>query len=100
VLAGESFTLAAWMYADSVDQGATIDFFNTAKFSGLTARTEAGEAVLVTSASGALVANASGGFGYVAAGVPEPASWAMMIGGFGLIGAASRRRRSSNVVYA
>jgi hypothetical protein len=26
-------------------------------------------------------------------GVPEPASWALMIGGFGLIGAASRRRR-------
>ena len=26
-------------------------------------------------------------------GVPEPASWALMIGGFGLVGAASRRRR-------
>jgi hypothetical protein len=25
--------------------------------------------------------------------VPEPATWAMMIGGFGLIGAAARRRR-------
>jgi hypothetical protein len=25
--------------------------------------------------------------------VPEPASWAMMIGGFGLVGAAMRRRR-------
>ena len=25
--------------------------------------------------------------------VPEPASWALMIGGFGLVGAASRRRR-------
>jgi len=28
------------------------------------------------------------------AGVPEPASWALMIGGFGLAGAALRRRRS------
>jgi hypothetical protein len=27
------------------------------------------------------------------AGVPEPASWAMMIGGFGLAGIAARRRR-------
>ena len=27
-------------------------------------------------------------------GVPEPASWALMIGGFGLAGAALRRRRS------
>jgi len=26
--------------------------------------------------------------------VPEPATWAMMIAGFGLIGAAARRRRS------
>ncbi|HEV2568653.1 MAG TPA: PEPxxWA-CTERM sorting domain-containing protein [Sphingomonas sp.] len=100
VLAGESFTLAAWMYADSVDEGATIDFFNTAKFSGLTATTQAGEAVLVTSASGALVAKAGGGFGYVAAGVPEPASWAMMIGGFALIGAAARRRSRPVVTYA
>ena len=30
--------------------------------------------------------------------VPEPASWAMMIAGFGLIGAAMRRRTSSRVV--
>jgi hypothetical protein len=29
------------------------------------------------------------------AAVPEPASWAMMVGGFGLIGAAMRRRRVS-----
>lgn len=29
----------------------------------------------------------------VAAPVPEPATWAMMVGGFGLIGAAVRRRR-------
>jgi hypothetical protein len=28
-------------------------------------------------------------------GVPEPATWAMMILGFGLVGAASRRRRTS-----
>ena len=28
-------------------------------------------------------------------GVPEPASWAMMVGGFGLIGAAMRRRQRS-----
>jgi hypothetical protein len=27
--------------------------------------------------------------------VPEPATWAMMIGGFGLVGAASRRRRAT-----
>ena len=32
--------------------------------------------------------------------VPEPATWAMMIGGFGMLGAAVRRRRLSNVTYA
>jgi hypothetical protein len=32
--------------------------------------------------------------------VPEPATWAMMIGGFGLIGAAVRRRRSTRQVRA
>jgi hypothetical protein len=31
--------------------------------------------------------------------VPEPASWAMMVGGFGLLGAAIRRRRA-NAVFA
>lgn len=32
--------------------------------------------------------------------VPEPASWAMMIGGFGLAGGALRRRREVRVTYA
>ena len=34
--------------------------------------------------------------------VPEPASWAMMIGGFGIVGAALRRRRSvaTRIAYA
>lgn len=33
--------------------------------------------------------------GPIAGGVPEPASWALMIGGFGLAGAALRRRREA-----
>ncbi|MBX9874993.1 MAG: PEPxxWA-CTERM sorting domain-containing protein [Beijerinckiaceae bacterium] len=33
--------------------------------------------------------------------VPEPASWAMMIGGFGVMGAAVRyRRREAKVSFA
>ena len=31
------------------------------------------------------------------AAVPEPASWAMLIAGFGLVGAAARRRRSTEI---
>ena len=31
----------------------------------------------------------------LAGGVPEPASWAMMVGGFGLMGAVMRRRRTA-----
>lgn len=39
-------------------------------------------------------------FGLTAGAVPEPASWGMMIIGFGLIGGALRRRPSVNVSYA
>jgi hypothetical protein len=30
--------------------------------------------------------------------VPEPSTWAMMIGGFGIVGGAMRRRRSTTTV--
>jgi hypothetical protein len=36
-------------------------------------------------------------FALLGSDVPEPASWAMMIAGFGLTGAAMRRRRSTAV---
>jgi hypothetical protein len=32
--------------------------------------------------------------------VPEPATWAMMLGGFGLLGATARRRRRVTVTFA
>jgi hypothetical protein len=38
--------------------------------------------------------------GPAVAPIPEPATWAMMVGGFGLIGAASRRRSRANEAYA
>jgi hypothetical protein len=34
------------------------------------------------------------------AGVPEPATWAMLIGGFGLVGATARRRRRTTIAFA
>ncbi len=33
-------------------------------------------------------------------GVPEPAAWALMLSGFGLVGSAMRRRRALEVTYA
>jgi hypothetical protein len=32
--------------------------------------------------------------------IPEPATWAMLLGGFGMIGAAARRRHRTQVTYA
>ncbi len=37
--------------------------------------------------------------GNAVAAVPEPASWAMMLGGFGAIGGAMRSRRKANVSF-
>jgi len=51
-------------------------------FSGITGYTAAG---------GNFTASGSGTF--AGAPIPEPATWALMIAGFGLIGAAARRRR-------
>ncbi|MES3026694.1 MAG: PEPxxWA-CTERM sorting domain-containing protein [Pseudomonadota bacterium] len=39
-------------------------------------------------------------FSAVTASVPEPASWAMMISGFGMIGATMRRRRGTTTAAA
>ena len=39
-------------------------------------------------------------FDNLAVAVPEPSTWAMMIGGFGLLGAAVRRSRKTTAVYA
>ena len=36
----------------------------------------------------------------VSGGVPEPASWALMLGGFGLVGGAMRSRRKAAVTFA
>ncbi|HEX8445326.1 MAG TPA: FxDxF family PEP-CTERM protein [Sphingomonas sp.] len=43
----------------------------------------------------------SGTIDFSVAAVPEPASWALMIGGFGLVGGAMRRRaKATRVTYA
>jgi hypothetical protein len=39
----------------------------------------------------------SGSFTLSSAPIPEPASWAMLIAGFGLVGVAARRRQATVV---
>jgi hypothetical protein len=70
-----------------VANGAVADFYHTAgvKF-------ETSPNIAFTSPSGQFLS--------AAPGVPEPATWAMMIGGFGVVGAASRCRSRAQVPYA
>lgn len=42
----------------------------------------------------------TGNFRFTSAAVPEPATWAMMLGGFGLVGLATRRRTRTAVTYS
>lgn len=44
--------------------------------------------------------NINGATAGPAGAVPEPASWAMMLGGFGLVGGAMRSRRKAAVTFA
>jgi PEP-CTERM motif len=46
------------------------------------------------------VGSAEGDLTFTAVAVPEPASWALMLAGFGLAGAALRRRPSVKITYA
>lgn len=53
------------------------------------------DGVTFTSASGSALTQSA----FPGPGVPEPASWAMLIAGFGLVGAANRRRMRPNGLH-
>lgn len=80
-----SLTLANSLYVFAESNG-VANFMNTASLSlGLP------NGVTYTSQSGVFLSQVSG--------VPEPASWAMMLGGFGMVGGAMRyRRRRTKVI--
>ena len=94
--AGSTFTLAGYLFADDFYDG-TADFYHTAKMTGITVS----QGASLVSASGTLVDLGGGNYGYpaVTGGVPEPATWALFILGFGLVGAAMRRRQT-RLAYA
>lgn len=97
--AGATFSLAGTMFADDIYDG-TVDFFNTAKMTGVSV-SDGGS---LTAASGALRDLGNGKYGYqavldAAGAVPEPGAWALLILGFGLTGAAMRRR-GARVAFA
>jgi hypothetical protein len=70
----------------------------------LTAGTHAYDAFAFQTLGGeyfnASIQNGPGTLRFAAPGVPETASWAMFIGGFGMIGTALRRRQRTNVRFA
>ena len=89
-----SFGLYAAAYPSWFGGSANNDFFSTAKLTAINVLDSAGN-VLPDSVSGI----GTSGFTYdgtgahaLAGAVPEPASWALMIGGLGLVGGALRRR--------
>ena len=90
-----TFFVGADMFFNGSGSGSAVaDFSHTARWGGLqSVVTTGGEDVtqLATITSGS-------GFDYVTApaiaGVPEPATWALMIGGFGMAGSVLRRRRA------
>ena len=56
--------------------------------------------IIVTGTALTSGSRVDGSINFTAAAVPEPASWLMMVGGFGLLGAALRRKPRTQVTFA
>lgn len=74
--------------------GASTGFF------GLTSTTSFTSVVITNARFGGYISDEgidnliTNGAGSVVGGVPEPTTWALLVGGFGLVGVAARRRRT------
>ena len=90
-----SLGLFAASYPGSFTGVANNDFFSTAKITSITILDAAGRPIdfSITGASGTIY-DANGAHLPTAGGVPEPRTWAMMLLGFGGLGAVLRSRRA------
>ena len=93
---GEDFFIASYFFVGNLAQGETVDAFHTLKLTGITLDDDGAN---LTSASGKITRLSDGSFGITSA-VPEPATWALMIAGFGLVGCAARRRKPQSAAVA
>ena len=100
VLAPGTYQLASWGYGGTdanYNNGGPGGPINFDTFGGALAATgtrfsmNAGGLATMTDVG----ATRYGAGSFIAAQVPEPANWALMIAGFGMLGAASRRRRAA-----
>lgn len=94
---GESLLLVPYGYTSKTDFGTSSATYNgTFAQIGLIAGT-----YIYTWGSGADADSMTVNIGPIASAVPEPSTWAMLLVGFGLIGATARyRRRHSTIGYA
>jgi len=79
---------ATYSFSDGTSQ--SIAFDNLAGFQTFTFNKSGLTSLNISSASAYAIDNIS----VSAAAVPEPAAWAMLVGGFGVVGGAVRRRRT------